>query len=374
MRSKSRASIVLALALSATPTWAAELNPYGFIRVDAIYDTVPMDNPQSPIVVFRAPEGFGGSSEFSLHPRLTRLGFDASGEEGEVMLDGKIEIDFQNGGRESREVIRMRHGYGTLHTGDFSLLFGQTWQTVSRLLPAANADTLMWGAGNTGDRSPQIRAGYAIGLGDAGAIHLESAVQALGTVHNKGQPGLNFGPVPGFEERLALELPLWDDAKPLHLAFGLHYAQEVLNEKTFGKSEFEQFGIFTEAQIPITAHGWLAGEFFKGKNLSDLRGGIGQGVNTISDKEIRTQGYWAEANIKPADRVRLAAGYGTDAPNRKDIETGYPVLNRAAWAVVQVTPVDDFRVGFEVLPWSTEYKNEAILNSLRFNLNLTWTL
>jgi hypothetical protein len=44
------------------------------------------------------------------------------------------------------------------------------------------------------------------------------------------------------------------------------------------------------------------------------------------------------------------------------------------WGVVQVTPIEDWKVGFEVIQWSTEYKGDAILNTHRFNLNLTWTL
>jgi hypothetical protein len=53
---------------------------------------------------------------------------------------------------ESRAVPRIRHAYGEMRWDEFSILFGQTWDVISPLLPTINDDSLMWNAGNLGDR------------------------------------------------------------------------------------------------------------------------------------------------------------------------------------------------------------------------------
>ena len=39
----------------------------------------------------------------------------------------------------------------------------------------------------------------------------------------------------------------------------------------------------------------LMGEWWTGKNLSDFRGGIGQGIDAATGREIRSSGGWIES-------------------------------------------------------------------------------
>jgi hypothetical protein len=74
------------------------LKPYGFIRLDSIYDSAAFNHPQAPFFVQRQPPGFDSGGEYSLHPRLSRVGVDiAHRPTDDVTLNGKIEIDFQIG-------------------------------------------------------------------------------------------------------------------------------------------------------------------------------------------------------------------------------------------------------------------------------------
>lgn len=188
--------MLLANTLNAAPIDSnADIEFYGQIRVDAIYDTAEFNSAQSPIVVQKQPAGGTPAGESNIHPRLTRLGTNIVKRYADQGIDvfGKVEVDFQNGGSQSRELLRLRHAYLDIHKGNFSVLIGQTWQTVSRLIPMANGDTLMWGTGNTGDRSPQIRATYTVPFSESSKIDFEAAAQQIGTVDSKGQVGTNFG-------------------------------------------------------------------------------------------------------------------------------------------------------------------------------------
>jgi hypothetical protein len=99
-----------------------------------------------------------------MHPRSTRFGVDYSGPKvpglGDADLSGKLELDFENGGSESRQIIRIRHAYLQLAKNDVSILAGQSWDVFSPLFPTVDNDTLLWNAGNLGDRRPQFRFSY----------------------------------------------------------------------------------------------------------------------------------------------------------------------------------------------------------------------
>ena len=95
-------------------------------------------------------------------------------------LSGKVEVDFQNGGLESRQVIRIRHGFLKLDWKDVSVLAGQTWDTVSPLFPTVNNDTLQWNAGNVGDRRPQLRLAYESALSEKAKLSLTGGIGLTG--------------------------------------------------------------------------------------------------------------------------------------------------------------------------------------------------
>jgi hypothetical protein len=141
-----------------------QLKFYGFLRLDIDVDGQRANNDQTPLFITSADPRIGkrGAGDFSMHPRLTRFGIDYSGPRlaawGDSKLSGKLELDFENGGSESRQIIRIRHGYLKMDWDhQVSILAGQTWDVVSPLFPTVNSDTLMWNAGNVGDRRPQFR-------------------------------------------------------------------------------------------------------------------------------------------------------------------------------------------------------------------------
>src|SRR6059036_1156480 len=90
---------------------------YGFLRLDLIYDDSRPDTSQTPFFILSEDPSLGiaGQENFTMHPRLTRFGVNYLGPHVKALEDaalgGKLELDFQNGGRESRPIIRIRHAY-----------------------------------------------------------------------------------------------------------------------------------------------------------------------------------------------------------------------------------------------------------------------
>jgi hypothetical protein len=353
------------------------IQPYGFMRLDAIYNDSRFNHPHYPnyVLLTDSPQ-----NEQHLHPRLSRLGIDIKSGAVEgisgLKLSGKLEIDFQNGGSESRQLIRMRHAYGEATLGSFSLLFGQSWQVASRLYPMANADSMMWGAGNAGDRSPQLRMTFQTGIGEFATITTEAAAMMPNSIDKKDVDGdklldgANAG-VPAFQGRVAASIKGWTNA-PIHLAAALHSSQD----KVEGDKTYDSQGVFAEFSLPLITNYTLRGEWFTGKNLSDVRAGIGQGVR--SGNEINTTGFWGEFVAAPTPWLKLATGYGQDDPARKDLvptaDAPARVLNTATWAVAQVRPADDFRVGLEYLRYETTWQADVKtkMQANRFNAHFTY--
>ena len=160
MKKAIAASVFVCLMSGPEPGSAGEIAPYGFVRFDAVFDDSRLSHHQYPNWVKSEPPGAENNDNLTIYPRLTRVGARFSpaevGEGSEI--SGVIEADFQNGGSESRQILRLRKAYFNLKKGDWHFLAGQTWDLISPLFPAANNDGMMWNTGNLGDRHPQAAA------------------------------------------------------------------------------------------------------------------------------------------------------------------------------------------------------------------------
>jgi hypothetical protein len=353
-----------------------DIKLYGFARLDVIYSDSKLNHPQSTQWVLSedASTGNEDDSQLLLYPRLSRLGikllpYDLT--EGFSVL-GVLEIDFQNGGSESRAGLRMRHAYGVLRWQMLELLFGQTWDLISPLMPTVNSDTLMWNTGNLGDRRPQIVFSVKPKVGDghfrtAVSVNLPNAVDGKDLDDNGETDGFDAA-VPMVEGLVELSMPVWTQ-RPLLVAGHGHWAREEVATAVGGQTEFDSWSAGASLSLPIIDPLWIQGEFFYGENLSDLRGGIGQGVNTTNGREVRSLGGWGEIVWLPVQWVTLSAGGSVDDPDDADVDSGGRVKNWAAWGAVKWRPWKPFQVGVEYIHWVTSYKDldDGVAN--RFNIH-----
>ncbi len=352
---------------------------YGFLRMDAVFDDSRPNNSQIP--AFIRSENAGGTGNqsgannesYSLYPRLTRIGLNFDGPNIDTLWGaesgGKLELDFANRpSSESRAALRIRHAYFDLKWDDFRMLFGQTRDLISQYYPIINADLVMWGAGNLGDRRPQIRAEYTpqVGPGRAvaqAAIGLSSAVDGQDLDGNGFRDGEASG-LPTVQGRIGYRLKNWT-GKEMELAGWGHFAREKADIAVAGINDFtsEAWGI--DLNLPLYQDiVSVKGELWTGRNLSDIRGGILQGVNTVNGREISASGGWAELIAKPKSWISLHGGYSFDNPHHDDLITtlvGAPTgtaisrdLN-SIWYLSTRFYFNPIEIGFNYLNWTTYY-------------------
>ncbi len=361
-----------------------QLKFYGFLRLDLDVDSQRANNDQTPLFITSADPRIGkrGAGDFSMHPRLTRFGVDYSGPRiaalGDSKLSGKLELDFENGGSESRQIIRIRHGYLKMDwDNQFSILAGQTWDVVSPLFPTVNNDTLMWNAGNLGDRRPQFRFAWEPKYGQGqwsftGAAGLTGAIDAQDLDNNGYRDGEESG-MPNAQARIGYAHSSW--VKDQRASFGVSGIYGWLNTSRAiaGRTDFHSQSVNLDYTLPLSSRLSLRGEGWWGRNLSDVRGGVGQGINLANGREIRARGGWSELSLKLFRRWSLHPGYTTDDPVDADIPGGGRTRNRAFYVGNRVTPGGNFLFGFDYLRWRTDYKGFLPGISNRVNIFLQYS-
>jgi hypothetical protein len=354
----------------------AKLSLYGFVRLDAQYDDSRFNDPSIPGYVRSedpnppmgvppdvvAPEDSG---EFTLSGRLTRLGLNLDCDRieglGDPELDGRVEVDFYNiglGDSDSRNALRMRLAYLDLDWGGWSLLAGQDWDVISPLYPAVNHDLVMWGAGNLGDRRPQLTAKRVdslsertslvteLGLGLSGAVAGSTVSGGLRSGESASQPMLHgrVG-VEGKDSR----------GQPWQAGIWGHQSQERYDATGAGEQRYDSHSLGIDLRLPLVEDDlWLSGEYWLGKNLDDVRGGIFQGVNPTTGSEIEAKGGFAELGMRANDHLSLYLGYAQDDPDDADLDAFMRSKNTIPYAAARWT-FGALRIGLEYLNWTTEY-------------------
>ncbi len=356
---------------------ASRLRFYGLFRLDLIRDDSKPDNAQTPFFIPSEDPASGPrrGNNFTLHPRLTRLGLDASGPElgalSRARLDGKLEVDFQNGGRESRQIIRVRHAWARLAWRSLSLLAGQTWDLISPLYPTANNDTLMWDAGNLGDRRPQLRLSFEAPAG-AGRLSVAGAAGLTGAIDGKdldadGTRDGEASGLPNVQARLGWTRPLAGGSGRLSAGVWAHRAWEKTATPIAGDDEFRSDSVGLDLLITLRDRVTVQAEGWTGRNLSDFRGGSGQGVAAGGGVEVRSRGGWAEAGGRTSALHRIFAGISLDDPDDADLPAQGRILNRAWWIVNRIETPGPFLVGLDYVRWKTDFKGLAPGTDNRIN-------
>jgi hypothetical protein len=351
------------------------VTPYGFIKADAIYDNsqVSVGN----FIKWVESEGTGGDNdEFNMTANQTRLGLKINGPQSNGLnMSGVVELDFYGGQAENKSHMFMRHAYMKMAWPEerFSIIAGQTWDVISPLNPGTLNYSVAWWAGNIGYRRPQIRLTKSYALSDSIDLKLEGALArnigtngsdsfATGTVDSGQTSGQ-----PMYQGRSSVTFPLLS-YKPTTVGFSGHWGKEKFDKATPAQgNKFNTWSLNLDVAQPVNEWLTIKGEFFKGENLSQFLGGIGQGINTGTGNEIGTKGGWIAASIGPFDKWRFNTGFTMEDVDRDDLSNAVDqrTLNSSIFGNMIYAFNKNTEVGLEVSRWRTDYKNQADGDDLR---------
>jgi hypothetical protein len=358
--------------ISRTKPSGVTIEPYGYIKLDAAYDNSRINNGN--FARWAESEATNkNDDQFNMTVNQTRLGVKLQGPDSDdVQTSGLIEVDFFGDiDATNKARMQMRHGYMKIlwPDYDFNILAGQTWDVISPLNPYTLNYTVAWWAGNIGYRRPQIRLTKVFELNEKVTLDLRGAItRNIGTSNGfTGDAGENSG-LPGFQARAGIKVPILDHDRT-DIGISGHWAKEDLDINAAGNSkEFDSWSINLDVLQPINEWLTLKSELFTGENLSTYCGGIGQGVNTTTNREIGSTGGWIAAELGPWDKWRFNLGLSIDDVDNDDlngISGDKRTYNRSIFGNVIYSLNNNTMIGFELSHWRTEYKNADDGDSLR---------
>jgi hypothetical protein len=353
---------------------------YGILRLDSSYDTSQVE-PGNYIKWVKSEKNNKNDNQFDMTANQSRLGLSINGpEDDQLKISGLLEVDFYgavSGGEENKATIKMRHGYLKLEWPNerFDIIAGQTWDVISPLNPYTLNDTVMWYAGNIGYRRPQLRLTKSYSLGNDVDLKLEGALAR--TIGRKATftGAIDSGSDAGFpcmQARTSVTFP-WFGPKPTTIGISGHWAKEEYDTSDSGAHKnFDSWSTNLDMTQPVNKWLTIKGELFKGENIDAYAGGIGQGVNLTTYREIGSKGGWVAAELGPWDKWRFNVGAGVDGVDRSDVKTGDRLRNRSIFGNVIYSVDKNAEIGFELSSWQTDYKGPGDADSLRAQTSLIY--
>jgi hypothetical protein len=351
--------------------------PYGILWADMIYAT-SRTFPGSFILFIESAETQGENS-FVLDARRSRVGINLKGPEvdvfGGLTGGGKVEVDFLGGFViENTTDVRLRHVYWEAKNENMRLLAGQTWDVVSPLLPNTVNFSVNWAVGNIGFRRTQFRLERYYHLANGSTLTLQGAL-AQNIVPDLASGVVSAGVIretggwPMIQARTAITFGEAHGFHPITIGFSGHVGETGFDFTTFGPgpedlppeddARFFEWSVNADVKMPLTDRLGFQCEIFSGANLSNVLGGIVQGVCPCSRIPIRSTGGWGEIWYDLSPCLTANFGFGVDDPNNGDSLIGR-TYNRVIYANMFLALTDNLRTGLEVASWKTLYQNKTL--------------
>jgi len=328
------------------------VKPYGYIKLDAAYDSQRTSMGDIPFYVYpKSATGGKNDNEFNMTARETRLGLDLAGPDVEsIETTGKIEADFYGGGSANSANPRIRLAFLDLKTPyGTSLRAGQDWETFITAIPRTLNFGYLADLGALGLRRPQLRLTQDVPLfGDTKLVAKAAAARTIGEdIDGGGQDDGADSGTPTAQGNLYLESKWWP-SKSAKAGVSGHFGNEtvdtvVSNKVTVADSkDYNSYSVIGSAVLPIHPMIALQGTIWQGKNLDTYYGGVGQGINKTLGCAIGAKGGWAQVVLEPSgmnsllDRCNLNVGYGLDDPDNGDLNSGNRSKNEIIFSSLYV--------------------------------------
>lgn len=349
---------------------------YGFLRLDAAYDDARSDQGGFIDWVLPKVDQRRTRGEFTLDPRMTRLGLRIDGPRWETIgahVTGRFETDFYGSdfgqNNEKREKLRLRLAYLQITGQQWDVIAGQDWDLIAPLIPFPSEPNVLWFVGNLGDRRPQIRFSYHPSITGGSRLFFQFAVaRTIGRdLDSDGEDDGEASAFPTVQGRLAIERSVTFSSTPLTVGIWGHYGEEFMRTTPHGRRAVPTYSVGTDVLAPLSARLTLAGEVFWGENLDAVAGGIDQGINTERGGGIRAVGGWGEGRVVVTPAVSLAIGYGLDDPYNRDLPVNGRSRNQVAYAASRFSLGGGMLLGMEYAYWRTDYKSIAGADLNRFH-------
>jgi len=306
----------------------------GIILLNTSVTRGSVDNLDFPQIA-TPPTAPGDSGAFSGSLRQSQIGIEAFGPDlAGAHTSANLKFDFAGGFPQTPNgaalgIVRLRTGTIRLDWENTSIVAGQDSLFFAPLTPTS-LDSLAIPAlsysGNLWSWTPQIRIEHRISLSDGSALLFQAGIldSLTGDVPQPGNRIPTVGEQSG-QPAYATRIAWTRKAFGRDLTFGLggYYGRQ---NWSFGRSVDGWAGT-TDLTVPLGNLFALTGEFYRGRGVGGLGGGIGQSLllsGPIADPGIAiygldSMGGWVQLKFKPKDNFEVNFAYGMDNPFAREL-------------------------------------------------------
>ena len=350
-----------------------QVTPYGYIKFDAVHDTSRTAYGDLGFWILPESADGGDERELTFSARETRFGLNIVAPESRgVKTTGRIEVDFyEEVPTPNKYALRLRLAYVDLAWDNgWSLRFGQDWDTYNSFHPDMVDASILAYHGHLYSRHPQARVTKDAKLGENSSLTLKFALQYGrngGNIDGDGQPDENAAAVPNYHGSLVLRSRLLSERQSVFSISGA-YGREKLSG-TANPGTYESWLIHGGVQLPLSQRFTLQGIAWKGENLDNYLGGIGQGINAVTGSEVSTRGGWGQLVYNLTKNTRTSVGYGIEDPEDEDLSGDARTRNDRIFTNFFYNATDRVTFGVEYSLLRTDYALSADMQNHRIHFS-----
>jgi hypothetical protein len=290
------------------------------------------DYPQlaTPPTLLHTDASFGGSL------RQSQLGIEAFGPTiAGARTSASVQFDFAGGFPQTPNgvsfgIMRLRTGTVRFDWQDTSIVGGQDTLFFSPLTPTSFATLAVPAlaySGNLWAWTPQVRVEHRFTLSETSKISVQGGI--LDSLSgDTPEPGVYRAPSwgensgqPAYAARVA-----WTQkvrGQDLTVGFGGYYARQVWG---FHRN-IDSWASMVDVTLPLGTKFELTTQFYRGRALGGLGGGIGQSVlwngsllDPLTETEgLNSMGGWAQLKFKATSKLQFNGAFGQDNPYASDL-------------------------------------------------------
>lgn len=342
----------------------------------------------------RSPSASNGT--FGATVRQSEIGLEAFGPElAGAKTSGEMQVDFFGGFPSASNGItqgelRMRTATLRMDWKDTSIIAGQDSLFFSPLSPtsfASLADPALSYAGNLWSWTPQIRVEHEIHVSDTSGLILQAGLLDPLTgefprsqFYRAPQAGESSGQ-PAIAGRVAWTQTAF--GRPLTVGVGGYYSKQNWG---FARNVNGWAGT-ADVDLPLGKWFTFSGEFYRGRAIGGLGGGLGRSVlydgaltsPTTEVLGLDTIGGWGQIAFRPTGRLEFNGALGEDNPLAQNFNyfsapqsyiASSLTRNRGAFTNVIYHPRSDLILSLEYRRLWSYYVNDAKQKAGQVNLGI----
>jgi regulator of replication initiation timing len=311
----------------------------GLALLNLFHNNGLVDNLDFPTYAIPSNPYFPRSS-FGATLRQSELGLEVFGPElAGARTSAEVQLDF-GGGFPSAALDGINTGLVRLRTANMrldwkntSLIVGQDGLFISPLSPTSFASLAIPSLGYSGNLwawTPQVRVEHKFDFStgqnvivQAGILDNVTGEPSYGS-HRQPQAGEVSGQ-PAYAVRLGWNRNL--NGRPVSVGTSGYYSRQNWGFDWY----VDGWAAATDWRVPIASRVELSGEFYRGRAVGGLGGGIGQSIlfsgnplDPASDfRGVNSAGGWSQIKFSATPRIEFNGAFGVDDPYSADIHA-YP--------------------------------------------------